>query len=227
MPRTAPEPRSPHLVRLRRHWLVLALAAVCVLVEVLLAGAERGVWGGPRWRVLAYLNGGFWAGLVRAGWEGNYALQPVTMFLSHAALHAGFAHLATNVVALLALGAVVRARAGQAGLALVFLASVLGGGAAFAAFGPLGQPMVGVSAALFGLAGALMVWQARASWQAGRRPWDMLGLAAALMAANLLSAWAVNWQMAWEAHAGGFVAGGLAALAFRAGGRGTGPSGAT
>jgi membrane associated rhomboid family serine protease len=109
------------------------------------------------------------------------------------------------------------------GLALVFLASVLGGGAAFAAFGPLGQPMVGVSAALFGLAGALMVWQARASWQAGRRPWDMLGLAAALMAANLLSAWAVNWQMAWEAHAGGFVAGGLAALAFRAGRRGTGP----
>ncbi len=226
MQRACPEPRSPHLARLRRHWLVLALAVVCVLVELALVGAERGLWGSTRWRVLAYLNGGFWAGLVRAGWEGNFALQPATMFLSHAVLHAGFAHLATNVIALLALGAAVRARAGQAGLALVLVAAVLGGGAAFAAIGPLGQPMVGMSAALFGLAGALMVWQARAGRRAGRAPWDMLGLATALMVANLLSAWAVSWQMAWEAHLGGFVAGALAAVAIRSGGRAGGADGA-
>lgn len=212
-----PPPRTPVLARLRRHWLVLALATACVLAEVLLAGAERGLWGGPRWRVLAYLNGGFWAGLVRAGWEGNFALQPFTMFLSHPLLHAGFAHLATNVIVLLALGAAVRARVGQAGLALVLGVSVLGAGLVFAVFGPLGQPMVGASGALFGLAGALLAWQAQADRRAGRVPWSMLGLAAALMALNALSAWLVGWQMAWEAHAGGFVAGALAGVVVRAG----------
>ncbi len=217
MQRAEHPPRSSLLARLRRHWLILLLAATCILVELALVGAERGVWGSTRWRVLAYLNGGFWAGLVRAGWEGNFALQPITMFFSHPLLHAGFAHLATNVIALLALGAAVRMRAGQTGLAVVLLAACLGGGAAFAAVGPLGQPMVGVSAGLFGLAAALMVWQARASRKAGRRMWDMVGLATGLMLANLVSAWAVNWQLAWEAHVGGFVAGGLAAMAISLG----------
>jgi rhomboid protease GluP len=198
---------APALARLRRHWLALGLAALCLLVEALLLGAERGLWGSTRWRLLAYLNGGFWAGLVRAGWDGNYALQPAAMFLSHPLLHAGFSHLATNVIALVALGAMMRNRVGQAGLALVLAASVLGGAAAFAAFGPLGQPMVGISGGLFGLAGALLVWVGRDAWQRGLWPWDALGLAAALMALNLLSAWAVGWQMAWEAHLGGFLAG--------------------
>lgn len=212
MQRIHPKPGSPHVARMRRHWLVLALAAACILIELALSGAERGLWGSARWRLLSYLNGGFWAGLLRAGWEGNYPLQPVAMFFSHAFLHAGFMHLATNVIALLGLAAAVRARAGQGALALVLAAAALGGGLAFAIFGPLGQPMVGASGAIFGLAGALMVWQAQADRRDGRGPWSMLGLAAALMALNLLSAWLVGWQMAWEAHAGGFVAGALAAV---------------
>ena len=207
--------RTPAAARLRRHWLVLAVAVVCIAAEILLVGAERGFWGSPRWRSLAYLNGGFWAGLVRAGWEGNFALQPLTMLFTHAVLHAGFMHLAMNMIVLLTLGAAVRARTGQAQLALVLVVSILGGGLAFALFGPLGQPMVGMSGALFGLAGALLIWQARAEWRAARLPVGILVLAAALMALNLLSAWLVNWQMAWEAHLGGFVAGGLGALGIR------------
>ena len=213
MQRAAPPTRSTPAARLRRHGLVLALALACVAVELVLAGADRGLWGSARWRLLSYLNGGFWAGLVRAGWEGNYALQPVVMFVSHAFLHTGSMHLVTNVIVLLGLGAAVRVRAGQVGLALVLAAAALGGGLAFAFFGPLGQPMVGASGAIFGLAGALMVWQAQADRHDGRTPWGMLGLAAALMALNLLSAWLVGWQMAWEAHAGGFLAGALVALA--------------
>jgi membrane associated rhomboid family serine protease len=203
------------MAALRRHGLVLALAGLCLAVELILAGAERGLWGSVRWRVLAYLNGGFWAGLVRADWEGNYALQPVVMFLSHAVLHAGVTHLATNLIALLALGAAARARVGQAGLAGLLVVSALGGGLAFAALGPLGQPMVGASGVLFGLAGALIVWRAAEVRRAGGLPWDYLALGVALMALNVLSAWAVGWQMAWEGHLGGFIAGGLAALAIR------------
>lgn len=210
--RLPPAPSSvPDMVR--RHWLTLALAALVSAVEIALAGAERGFWGSPRWRVLAYLNGGFWAGLIRDGWTGNFVLQPASMFLTHPLLHAGLSHLATNVVALVALGALVRARAGQRGLALILGASVLGGAAAFAAFGPLGQPMVGASGALFGLAGALLVWPAQTGWRAGTVPWDMLGLALALLALNLLAAWLANWQLAWEAHVGGFMAGALAGWA--------------
>lgn len=216
-----PTPSRPPLgARLRRHWLVLALAVACLLVELVLAGAERGLWGSPRWRVLAYVNGGFWAGLLRAGWEGNFTAQPVTMFLSHPFLHAGLSHLAMNVVALLGLGASVRARlgpgwAGSSGMAVLLAASTLGGGIGFAALGPLSQPMVGASGALFGLTGALLCWQGRADRAAGRGLWASLGLAAALMALNLVSAWMVNWQMAWEAHVGGFAGGALAALAIR------------
>ncbi len=213
----APSPaRTPVTARLRRHWLVLALALLCISVELALIGAERGLWGSARWRMMAYLNGGFWAGLVRAGWEGNYALQPVTMFVSHALLHAGFTHLATNVIALIGLGAAVRVRMGQAGLVLVLAASTLGGGLAFAAFGPLGQPMVGASGALFGVAGALLVLIAEGERQTGQPRTGIAVLALALMALNVLSAWLVGWQMAWEAHAGGFAAGALAAFAWSA-----------
>jgi rhomboid protease GluP len=215
-PKAPARPAPPG--RLRRHWLVLGLAALCLLAELLLLGAERGLWGSTRWRLLAYLNGGFWAGLVRAGWEGNYALQPITMFLSHPLLHAGFSHLATNVIALVALGAMVRNRAGRRGWRWCWRPRFWAGARPSP---PSGRWASRWSASRAGCSGwrgapgvagagppgarALAVGRARAGRGAdGAEP--ALGLA-------------VGWQMAWEAHLGGF-------LGRRAGRRGARPAGA-
>jgi membrane associated rhomboid family serine protease len=94
---------------------------------------------------------------------------------------------------------------------------LLGGGAAFGLLATSPQPMVGASGAIFGLAAAwVLVWLG--TIRAGGAGWTGLALraagAVALMVAVNVAMWL--WQdgrLAWEAHLGGFVAGGaMAAL---------------
>ncbi|NJS37722.1 MAG: rhomboid family intramembrane serine protease, partial [Rhodobacteraceae bacterium] len=123
-------------------WSVWMLAFFCLLPELVLLGADWGVWGTARWRPLTYTQGAFWAGLLY-GWTPNFALQPVTMFVSYAWLHAGALHLAGNLLALLWLGPQVVARRGNAGLIGLWLLAMLGGGAAFGLLTTSAAPMVG------------------------------------------------------------------------------------
>ncbi len=174
--------------------VLLALIAAPVLVELLLQGADFGLWGSARWRNLAYQFGGFWAGLLH-NWTPNFTAQPVTMFLSYAFLHAGLNHLAGNMLGLWVLGRQIAAhydarrsaasaasaqplRAPSAaqssgpsagpspgrGLLTLYTLSALGGAVMFGAFTHSPSPMVGASGAVFGLAGAWSVWD----WQQGR-----------------------------------------------------------
>lgn len=186
--------------------LVTALALLYGLIEAVLQGADRGLWGSVSWRSLAYEYGGFWAGLLY-GWKPNFALQPATMFLSYSFLHAGLSHLLGNLLALVALGNLLRGRMSGPGFLALWALAALAGALAFALIAPGTRPMVGTSGALFGLAGLLVAWEARARYRAGDTLWPVLGWILGLVGLNL-AFWALqNGNLAWQAHLGGFLAG--------------------
>ncbi len=214
MQRHAPTAAKTALAWCRGHGWLLAIFGLCVLVELALQGADRGLWGSTRWRILAYLNGGFWIGLLH-DWRPNYTGQPVAMFATYSFLHAGFFHMAVNVITLVSLGIGVIARAGQTGFVWVYIASLLGGAAGFALLGTASQPMVGASGALFGLVGAWLAWDLLERMAEGELLWPVVAGVGGLILLNLIMYWAMDGVLAWETHLGGFIAGWIAALILR------------
>ena len=212
MPRSLP-PALPRAPPIR---LGLGIGLVCIAVEAALSGADAGLWGERYWRARVYENGAFWAGLL-FDWRPNYAAQPGAMFLSYGFLHGGPWHLLGNMAALALLLRNLGPRLDAARLLALWAGASVGGGLAFAALGPVPVPMVGASGALFGLAGAWLVWDAAALKAAGlsRRPvWRALLILVLLHPVLWL---AQAGMLAWQTHLGGFLAG--AALA-----RATGPA---
>ncbi|MDT8392104.1 MAG: rhomboid family intramembrane serine protease [Lentisphaeria bacterium] len=203
----------PHLPARRAvlasHGVLIAILVICVVIELALQGADLGLWGSPRWRGLAYQNGGFWRGLLD-NWRPNYAAQPVTMFASYGFLHGGLVHLLVNMITLVSLGRLVIERVGQVRFAAIYALSLLGGAAGFAVLSSAVQPMVGASGALFGLAGVLVGWEytARRLARAGIGP--VLRVIGLLIGLNLVMYWAMDGNLAWETHLGGFLTGWMA-----------------
>lgn len=189
---------------------VLWLIGLTCLPELVLILADHGIIGSARWRPLAYHNGAFWAGLLR-DWRPNYGAQPELMFVTHAVLHAGFGHLAGNMLALWSLGGIVVQRIGQGGMLALYLASTLGGGVGFYLLTHSPAPMVGASGALFGLAGAWQFWEWQDRRSDGRPVWPVLATLVGLVALNALFWLAADGLLAWETHLGGFVTGWLVA----------------
>jgi len=186
--------------------MLWAIFAVCVVVELCLAGSDFGLWGTGRWRSLAYQNGGFWIGLL-GSWRPNYPLQAVFMFATYAFLHNGIMHLAVNMLTLFVLGRVVVERIGQIRFFSLYILAMVGGGAGFALLSDVPQPMVGASGALFGLAGAIAAWEYVDRTAAEERLWPVFRLVLLLLLLNLVLWWAMDGQLAWETHFGGFVSG--------------------
>ncbi len=187
------------------------LVALCVLVELVLLGSDRGLWGRDEWRQLAYQNGGFWIGLLQ-NWQPNYQAQPYLMFVTYSFLHAGLAHLLVNMLTLLALGRIVIDRIGPSRFLLLYAVSAAGGALGYAALASTYQPMVGASGALFGLAGALMAWEYVDRFNADERLWPVLRSIVFLIVLNLVLWWAMDGRLAWQTHLGGFVAGWILAF---------------
>lgn len=191
--------------------VVLVLAVLITLPELVLQGADAGWWGSRLWRAQAYTYGGFWAGLL-GDWQANYLIQPFAMFFSYSFLHTGLSHLAGNLGVLLWLGHIAGLNLRPPHVLGLYAGAVLGGALAYAALSTSYAPMVGASGAIFGLAGAWVVWiwqdqpDTRAAW-----------ITAARMVALVVGLNVVTWvlqdgQLAWETHLGGFVVG--AALAW-------------
>ena len=206
--------------------LLICLICLICLPEITLLLADYGLIGSPRWRLLAYQYGAFWAGLLY-GWQPNYTAQPGLMFVTYGFLHTGPVHLLGNMLGLGWLGARIIDRRGAARFLWLYLMSMLGGAAGFGVLTSSPAPMIGASGAIFGLAAAWMVgdWQDRRARAAqagatGRAAlWSTLkpalGLTLVLAGFNLLGWLAQNGQLAWEAHLGGFLAGGTLALLWR------------
>jgi len=206
-------PRSafPRRVPLGSHASLVAIVAMCVAVEATLLGSDHGLWGAAQWRGLAYQYGGFWRGLL-GNWQPNYAAQPYLMFVTYGFLHGGILHLSVNMITLVSLGRLVIERTGPWRFLMIYAVSLLGGAAGFAALSPAVQPMVGASGALFGLLGALAGWEWSARRLAREGIWPVLRLIGLLVALNAVMYWAMDGNLAWEAHLGGFVAGWAASL---------------
>lgn len=198
--------RNPMLPAFAIPPAVWVLALLCAIPEVVLLGADWGIWGSATWRPLAYTQGAFWAGLLH-GWTPNYALQPLAMFFTYAWLHASPGHLAGNLAALLWLGPQVVRRRGTGGLMILWCAAMLGGGVAFGLLTHSPAPMVGASGALFGLAADWVVAEVRRLQQVRAQVLRGLGLITLLVALNA-AVWGLQGgHLAWETHLGGFLAG--------------------
>jgi len=194
----------------RRAPALLAIAFVCIVIELVLAAADTGLVGAQTWRGLAYQNGAFWPGLLHS-WLPNYTLQPAVMFVTYAFLHAGLGHLAGNMITLFVLGEIVVERVGQAAFVGVYLAATLGGAAAYGLVSESPQPMVGASGAIFGLAGAWQFGLWADTGDGRRRHWHLVRVLVLLALLNLVLWLLLDGRLAWQAHLGGFVFGWSAA----------------
>lgn len=190
---------------------LIGLIVLCCGVEAVLQLADLHIIDAPRLRMQAYEYGGFWVGLLQS-WAPNYPSQPYLMFLTYGFLHGGALHLAVNMITLWSMGRAVIDRVGARGFVLLYAATLMGGAAGFALLASTLSPMVGASGALFGLAGGLLAWGYvdRFTWQEAL--WPIARAAGLLLLLNVVMWWALDGQLAWETHLGGFVTGWLAAM---------------
>lgn len=129
--------------------------------------------------------------------------------MTAALLHGDLMHLGFNMYALYIFGPPLEREVGSAPFAALYVAAAIAGGAAFYLLVPGGEA-VGASGAIFGLFGAWIVASYRgrhtAQGQASLR--SLL----TLLAINLFIGFIPGARIAWQAHLGGLVAGGLIAL---------------
>lgn len=177
-------------------WLVLVWVGLHVAALVLSGGVRPApgpwwTWGGPTLGVLVRL-GAMTPELVRLG--------DVQRLLTYAFLHAYVLHLLLNAWVFLAVGRLLESVVGSARLWIVFVTGALGGGLAHLLVGS--APMVGASAGVFGVVGALGLWSLRA-----RHPQAPAARATALVFLVLSLALFFLPGVANDAHIGGLVAG--------------------
>ncbi len=193
------------------YWPITILIVLCCVVEVALSLGDLEFWRLGGLRQTAYDWGGFWPGLLQ-NWRPNYTAQPYAMFLSYGFLHGGLIHLGMNMVTLWSLGSGVVDRVGATRFLALYLGCVLGGAAGYGLLAETVRPMVGASGALFGLVGALMAWAYVDRFTARVGLWPVARVGAFLIAINLAMYWALDGQLAWQTHLGGFVAGWVGAF---------------
>lgn len=208
---TASAPSDPETEAPGPPWVLIVVIVLCCLVEGLLQLADWGLIGSVRLRSVSYEYAGFWAGLLQS-WTPNYPSQPYVMFLTYGFLHGGLLHLIVNMVTLWSLGLAVLDRVGVRGFLLLYIASLFGGAAGFALLASTLAPMVGASGALFGLAGGLLAWGYVDRFTLRQALWPVARAAGLLLLMNVVMWWALNGQLAWETHLGGFITGWLAAM---------------
>ncbi len=122
-------------------------------------------------------------------------------------LHAGLTHLLFNMWALYVFGPQLERQVGGWAFAAMYLAAGVAGGAAFFLSGS-SQSAVGASGAIFGLFGAWLVAAYRNRHRrGGRASFRQLAI---LLGINLALP-VVFPNIAWQAHLGGLVAGGVVA----------------
>jgi rhomboid protease GluP len=188
---------------------------VIALIEVVLTLGDHGIVFPPTLRLQAFTLGAFWEGLLHNQLRPVYAGQQAVMFVSHAFLHGSFLHMAMNTAILLALGRFVETFYTPKAIVPLFFAGAVGGGIAYGALASGPYPMVGASGAVFAFLGLWIVWDWRRHRRAGVSPRPILMRALALAGLNVVFFFGLDGMLAWQAHLGGFVVGGLAGAVLR------------
>ena len=185
---------------------LVALVGVIALIEVVLSLADAGVIFDPSLRNRVFIAGAFWSSLLR-GNAPLYAVQPVTMFVSHAFLHGSLLHMVMNMTILLALGRFAADHYGPRVILPVFFVSAVAGGAVFGLLAGGAYPMVGASGAVFGFLGLWIAWDWRRHRAAGAAVTPVLRRVIVLVVVNVVVFIGLQGLLAWQAHLGGFLAG--------------------
>ncbi|MEU6535585.1 rhomboid family intramembrane serine protease [Streptomyces sp. NPDC047000] len=131
--------------------------------------------------------------------EGQYYRLLTSMFL-----HGGLIHILFNMLSLWWIGGPLEAALGRARYLALFLVSGLAGSALTYLIAPPNTPSLGASGAIFGLFAATAVLMHRLNYD--MRP------VIALLVVNLVITFGVP-HIAWQAHIGGLVAGGIVGYA--------------
>lgn len=192
----------------RGRQIIITLIGLCVVIELAIQMADWGLIATPRLRTTLYEYGGFWPGLLD-NWNPNFRGQPIAMFVTYGFLHGGLAHLIVNMITLWSLGPAVIKRVGGRGFALLYAAALVGGAIGYSLLDPGVRPMVGASGALFGLAGGILAWTYVDRYTANQGLWPVAQAVILLIALNIVLWWAMDGQLAWETHLGGFLTGWL------------------
>jgi len=144
--------------------------------------------------------------------QGSIEASAWLSLVAHVFFHGGWLHLGMNCIVLLQAAPLVAARLGAAQFIILFFVSAIGGGLAYVSINPSGAaPAIGASGAICGVFAAFMLAVRPTPKQALADPnvrnaigmflFINVGLAAAASMFGLL-------PIAWEAHLGGFIAGG-------------------
>ncbi len=206
---------------------VMAILGLLVFVQVLLSVLPE-TWSAWLTLALAFIPARY-SGFASSIPGGDVAA--VTSFLTYAAVHGDFMHLAINSAWLLAFGGVVANRIGTWRFFLFFAVCSIAGAIAFLMLNQgLMAPMVGASGAISGLMGATMRFLFTALDTDGLRALRenpervplmplsraltdrrVLLVTGAFLLANLLGVLGfgslTQGGIAWQAHLGGYFAG--------------------
>lgn len=121
-------------------------------------------------------------------------------------LHANVIHIALNMYTLWIFGMVLEPMLGRARFFALFLISGFAGSLGVLLISPANQPVLGASGAIFGLFGAFFIIQRRL----GANSTQIL----VLVAINLAIGFIPGFNIAWQAHVGGFIGGLLVGLIY-------------
>jgi membrane associated rhomboid family serine protease len=182
--------------RARVTWALIGLNIVLYLVQLahpnlatdweMLGGAL-----GPRDTVIGVVGGQWYRMITSAFLPGTGGL--------------GILDIAFNMWALLIVGPAMERVFGPARYLTIYLVSALGGSVMYYLLAQPGQPALGASGAIFGLFGAWFVVSRRLGLDSRQ--------VVLLIVLNLGISFAVP-DIAWQAHVGGLIAGGLLTAAF-------------
>lgn len=175
---------------------VVTYAIIGITAVAYLIGLIPGVGG----LVTGYLQ--FWAPALYPEFTGVF--QPWRL-LTVALVHASFWHLGLNMLALWLIGRSLEPLLGRWRFIALYLLSALGGSVAVALLS-FGTPVVGASGAIFGLFGALLV--------IGRHLGANIAGIAIILGINLVIGFIPGFNVSWQAHVGGLVAGALVAFVY-------------
>lgn len=126
--------------------------------------------------------------------EGQWYRLLTSMFL-----HGSLVHILFNMLSLWWIGGPLEAALGRARFITLYLVSGLAGSALTYLLAPPNQPSLGASGAVFGLFGATAVLMKRLNYD--MRP------VLILLAINLIFTFSPGFNISWQAHIGGLVAG--------------------
>jgi membrane associated rhomboid family serine protease len=178
------------------------LIALCVAVWLLEVALGSGFV--DRFAMLggAYVPGMGAQGVAASPWQSYRLLTAV--FLHQAGSTPIPIHLGMNMLSLWWIGPPLERMLGRARYLTVFLVSGVAGSALSLLLAPANEESLGASGAIFGLLGASVLLYRRRGYA--------LGPLVALIVFNLVLTFSIR-AIAWQAHIGGLVAGGLVAAA--------------